>query len=76
MFCTGCTSGTCISGIPDRIFSLVSAFFEWYETSKKALNPVELVALAHLKFVTIHPFGDGNGSVSIVTHQRLCTLKA
>lgn len=40
---------------------LVDGFFKWYNTSKKKLNPVELVALVHLKFVTIHPFGDGNG---------------
>ena len=46
------------------IDTLVSAFFEWYETKKKVLNPVELAALVHLKFVTIHPFGDGNGRVS------------
>ncbi len=43
---------------------LLSGFFEWYEAGKNALNPVELAALAHLKFVTIHPFGDGNGRVS------------
>ena len=29
--------------------------------NKIKLNPVELAALVHLKFVTIHPFGDGNG---------------
>jgi len=40
---------------------LVSGFFTWYNTNKKKLNPVELAALVHLKFVTIHPFGDGNG---------------
>lgn len=40
---------------------LVDGFFKWYNTSKKKLNPVELAALVHLKFVTIHPFGDGNG---------------
>ena len=28
------------------------------------IHPVELAALAHLKFVTIHPFADGNGRIS------------
>lgn len=40
---------------------LISGFFTWYNSSKKKLHPVELAALVHLKFVTIHPFGDGNG---------------
>ena len=40
---------------------LVNGFFKWYAASKKKINPVELAALVHLKFVTIHPFGDGNG---------------
>ena len=40
---------------------LVNGFFKWYNTNKKKLNPAELAALVHLKFVTIHPFGDGNG---------------
>ena len=28
------------------------------------MHPVELAALVHLKFVSIHPFGDGNGRIS------------
>lgn len=40
---------------------LVNGFFTWYNVNKTKLNPVELAALVHLKFVTIHPFGDGNG---------------
>lgn len=43
---------------------LIKDFFEWYGASKGTLNPVELAALVHLKFVMIHPFGDGNGRVS------------
>lgn len=42
---------------------LMRGFFRWYRANKK-LDPVELAALAHLKFVTIHPFGDGNGRVT------------
>lgn len=43
---------------------LLKGFFVWYNKNKKLLNPVELAALVHLKIVTIHPFGDGNGRIS------------
>ena len=43
---------------------LLQEFFEWYNKNKDKLHPVELAALVHLKFVTIHPFGDGNGRIS------------
>jgi Fic family protein len=43
---------------------LLSEFFDWYNKNKLKLHPVELAALVHLKFVTIHPFGDGNGRTS------------
>jgi cell filamentation protein, protein adenylyltransferase len=43
---------------------LLKEFFDWYNKEKKNIHPVELAALAHLKFVTIHPFVDGNGRIS------------
>jgi len=43
---------------------LLREFFKWYNTNKNKIHPVELAALVHLKFVTIHPFGDGNGRIS------------
>lgn len=49
---------------PVEIYPLIKAFFKWYNKSKGRSNPVELAALVHLKFVTIHPFGDGNGRIS------------
>lgn len=48
---------------PVELQPLLNEFFSWYQVNKK-MNPVKLAALAHLKFVTIHPFTDGNGRVS------------
>ena len=44
--------------------TLLKEFFDWYTKNKKKIHPVELAALVHLKFVTIHPFSDGNGRIS------------
>lgn len=49
---------------PIEVFPMLTEFFQWYNKNKNTLHPVELAALAHLKFVTIHPFGDGNGRIS------------
>ncbi len=49
---------------PAEIYPLLREFFRWYERSKLRLHPVELACLAHLKFVTVHPFADGNGRIS------------
>lgn len=43
---------------------LMKDFFQWYNKYKKEMHPVELAALAHYKFVKIHPFGDGNGRIA------------
>ena len=43
---------------------LLKEFFDWYNKNKSKLHPVALSALVHLKFVTIHPFSDGNGRIS------------
>jgi len=44
--------------------TLLKEFFEWYNINKTKLHPIILSALVHLKFVTIHPFSDGNGRIS------------
>jgi Fic family protein len=44
--------------------AFVKDFFKWYNKVKDKTHPVELAALAHFRFVNIHPFGDGNGRVS------------
>ncbi|MBD3361479.1 hypothetical protein GF358_01675 [Candidatus Woesearchaeota archaeon] len=49
---------------PIEISPLLNDFFKWYHKEKNKLHPVELAALIHLKFVSIHPFTDGNGRIS------------
>ncbi len=48
---------------PVELQPLLRDFFRWYNRNKSKTNPVEIAALLHLKFVTIHPFSDGNGRI-------------
>ena len=50
--------------IPTELDTLLHEFFVWYNQHKGKLNPVVLASLVHLKFVSIHPFSDGNGRIS------------
>lgn len=49
---------------PVEVDIMLKEFFSQYNKEKKQLHPVELAALVHLRFVTIHPFSDGNGRIS------------
>ncbi len=49
---------------PVEVTVLMEELFKFYNRQKDKLNPVELAAIMHLKFVTIHPFVDGNGRIS------------
>lgn len=48
---------------PHFVHPLLKQFFKWHASSK-ADNPVELAGLVHFRFVSIHPFADGNGRMS------------
>jgi len=39
-------------------------FMVWYRKNREKLHPIELAAIAHFKFIEVHPFGDGNGRVA------------
>jgi Fic family protein len=47
----------------DRVDAEMSAFLDWFNGSHD-LDPIVTAAVAHLWFVTIHPFGDGNGRIT------------
>jgi len=49
---------------PVEVYPLLRDFFRWYDKNNEKIHPVVLAGLVHLKFVTIHPFGDGNGRIS------------
>ena len=51
--------------IPPKPFELdllIKEFFNWFNQNK--MHPVHLAALVHFRFVSIHPFGDGNGRIT------------
>lgn len=45
---------------PLKVPDLMQEFYQWLH-SKNPDHPVKIGADAHLRFVTIHPFADGNG---------------
>jgi Fic family protein len=47
----------------DRLKKEMATFLKWFE-GKDAIDPVLKASLAHLWFVTIHPFEDGNGRIA------------
>jgi Fic family protein len=51
---------------PDEVRIEMPELIQWYrkEEEKKELHPVELAAIFHFRFVTLHPFDDGNGRIS------------
>jgi Fic family protein len=49
--------------VANRLNAEMAAFLRWFEKSD-GLDPVQKAAIAHLWFVTIHPFEDGNGRIA------------
>jgi Fic family protein len=47
----------------ERLDAEMRTFVEWFET-ETAIDPVLKAAQAHLWFVTVHPFDDGNGRIA------------
>ena len=47
----------------DRVDAEMAVFLDWFDR-KPEIDPVVRAAIAHLWFVTIHPFEDGNGRIA------------
>ncbi len=51
---------TPVAEIPKKL----TEFFDWLYKYDGEKNTAEFACMAHYKFVSIHPFGDGNGRIS------------
>ncbi|WOI08990.1 Fic family protein [Thalassospira lucentensis] len=51
---------------PERVPGEMNGFIKWFNDSRHDahIDPIERAALAHLWFVTIHPFDDRNGRIA------------
>jgi Fic family protein len=49
---------------PESLEKEMASFFVWWKNSRGNLDGIIRAALAHLYFVTIHPFYDGNGRLA------------
>ena len=47
----------------DRLDREMESFLRWFDT-RDDVDPVLKAGIAHLRFVTIHPFEDGNGRIA------------
>lgn len=52
---------------------MMSDFLKWVNSENETLDPVIKAAIAHLWFVSIHPFDDGNGRLTRTITDMLLT---
>ena len=48
----------------NKINSEINSFLKWFNQEEQKLDSVLKAAIAHLWFITIHPFEDGNGRIA------------
>ncbi len=59
---------------PRKVPDLMDEFFKWLQKEEK-MHAVELAAEAHYRFVTIHPFIDGNGRTARLLMNMILMMK-
>jgi hypothetical protein len=67
----GARRGFIIYTKPENIEGRLQDLISWYNRNKVEMNPVELAANFQRRFVSIHPFVDGNGRTSRLFMDRI-----
>ena len=49
--------------LPDKVDFEMKVFLDWFNKDDRSVDLVLKAAIAHLWFITIHPFEDGNGRI-------------
>lgn len=60
---------------PEKVPQLIKNLIYWYKKNKNTHSQFELAIIISMKFVTIHPFIDGNGRVSRLIMNFLLSKK-
>lgn len=48
----------------DRLEQEIKRYLDWWEKSRNAMDGIIRAGIAHLWFVAVHPFDDGNGRIA------------
>jgi len=49
---------------PVEVYPMLTEVLRWYEARKNRFDTVQLAGIINLRFVSIHPFADGNGRIA------------
>lgn len=55
-----------VAADPDKVVAELEALLAWLANDANKVHPVLVAGIFHLKFVSIHPFADGNGRTTRV----------